>query len=140
MSVPTEVIVAIITVFGGGIISLLLKLVSVISKVNEAVNEKHKRVDKDGNIPPKLFDIVLETNKLSKETRNSLTELTTKCNRIEETINTQIFPRLGSVETKNDELAKKFMYLSKLNALQKSKLKDTQISFAEEELEGEEDG
>ncbi len=69
MSVPTEVIVAIITVFGGGIISLLLKLVSVISKVNEAVNEKHKRVDKDGNIPPKLFDIVLETNKLSKETR-----------------------------------------------------------------------
>ena len=72
MSIPTEVVVALITVFGGGVISLLLVLMRVLLKVNDAVNERHKKTTVSGEIPPKLFDMVYESNQLIKDANRNL--------------------------------------------------------------------
>lgn len=131
MSVPTEVVVTIITVFGGGVISLLLALMKIVLKVNEAVNERHKKTTDSGEIPPKLFDMVYESNQLIKDANKNLEELTKKCNTIESKLNNEVYPRLQNVETRQN------FFVQVLNELRKQK-RQTDISFADELPEGEE--
>ena len=133
MSVPTEVIVSIITVFGGGVISLLLFMMRIVLKVNEAVNEREKRVTPTGEIPPKLFDMVYESNQLIKQSTKNLSELTEKCNNIESTISEDIFPRLQSVESRQNFFVEA---LKKLD-IQQSKLEGG-INLADELPDGDE--
>jgi len=132
MSIPTDVVVALITVFGGGVISLLLILMKVVFKVNDAVNERHKKANSDGEIPPKLFDMVYESNKIIKEANKNLEQLTEKCKRIEDTLNNEVFPRLQTVESRQN------FFVQALAELKKKKPKNDVVSFADELPEGDE--
>lgn len=125
MSIPTEVVVALITVIGGGIISLLLALMKVVLKVNDAVNERHKKVKEGGEIPPKLFDMVYESNQLIKDANRNLNQLTEKCKRIEKTIDKDIFPRLQTVESRQN------FFVEALKEIKNSG-KQIELNFADE--------
>lgn len=51
--------VPIITMLGG-IFILLYRTNANARDANDAVNHRHKKIDSDGNEPPKLYDAVLE--------------------------------------------------------------------------------
>lgn len=133
MSIPTEVAVALITVFGGGVISLLLALMKVVLKVNDAVNDRHKKPLESGEIPPKLFDMVYENNTLIKETNMALLKLTDKCNTIENTMNTEVFSRIQTMESRQNFFVQQLKEILKKRTKGKNPMMP-EVSFAEEEI------
>lgn len=60
-------VVGLLTLIVGALGMMAKKILKLCAETNDAVNMQHERKDADGNVPPKIFDLVWENHKKTDE-------------------------------------------------------------------------
>jgi hypothetical protein len=79
LNIPTEIVVAVLTVVGGAFATILTVILKAVLSINNAVNHRHKKTNVHGApVDVGIFDLVIDTHDRTKSNGHAIRKVENK--------------------------------------------------------------